>query len=288
MLILLGDFNINLLNSGNDENISSFLDTLGNHLILPNITLPTRVTQNSKTLIDNIYSSPVKFNKISGNLISGIPQFLLLDKHLSLSTPEKVVRDWKNFDRTNFTMDFISSDWDQLLDLDNKNPDNSFNSFITTLEGLLDAYAPKIKLTKKQIKSNLKPWITQGIKKSIFIRDKILKQYINCKDVDLKEYLHERYKTYRNSIVNLIRNSKKIYFTNYFQTNSKNSKKIWQGINDYLHRKKNKGTENITLNLDGKNITEPKNVANINNFFTSIADNSEKRSPKPLITINNT
>ena len=175
----------------------------------------------------------------------------------------------------------ITDDWDQLLDLDSLNPDLSFNSFINRLEGLLDIYAPTIKLTKKQIRSNLKPWITTGIKKSIFIRDKILKRFVNCKNNILKANLHKQYKNYRNSIVNLIRISKQIYFTNYFQTNSKNSKKIWQGINDYLHRNKNKGTDKVTLNLDGNKITEPANVANIfNNFFTSIADNIRKKIPQ--------
>ena len=62
-LILLGDFNINLMNSSGDPNIANFLDILGNHLILPQILLPTRVTLNSKTLIDNIFLSPTKFEK---------------------------------------------------------------------------------------------------------------------------------------------------------------------------------------------------------------------------------
>lgn len=80
IVILMGDFNINLLNTDSNEKISNFLDTLRNHLILPQITLP-RITIQSKTLIDNIYMSPTKFNKVSGNLTSGIsdhlPQFLL-------------------------------------------------------------------------------------------------------------------------------------------------------------------------------------------------------------------
>ena len=54
---LLGDFNINLLNMSTDPKVSSFLSNLGSHLILPNILLPTRITDNSMTLIDNIFSS---------------------------------------------------------------------------------------------------------------------------------------------------------------------------------------------------------------------------------------
>ena len=52
---LLGDFNINLLNS--DQHIPSkeFIDTLFSHSFMPFITKPTRVTQKSATLIDNIF-----------------------------------------------------------------------------------------------------------------------------------------------------------------------------------------------------------------------------------------
>lgn len=81
-LILLGDFNINLLKADTEEKISNFLDTLGNNLILPQIILPTRLTTNSKTLIDNIYLSPTKFDKISGNLTVGISDHLTYQKIL--------------------------------------------------------------------------------------------------------------------------------------------------------------------------------------------------------------
>ena len=40
-LILLGDFNVNLLNT--DDDSSHFLDCLGSNLILPQILLPTRI-----------------------------------------------------------------------------------------------------------------------------------------------------------------------------------------------------------------------------------------------------
>lgn len=180
-------------------------------------------------------------------------------------------------------MDFLSTDWENLLDLKNNNPDNSFNCFINQLNSLLDTYAPTKKLTKKQIKSNLKPWITSGIKKSIIARDKLLRQFIKSKDNTLKSNLHTQYKIYRNSIVNLIRKSKQNYFTKYFQKNSKNSKKIWQGINEYLYRNKTKENNNISLNINGSTVTEPIEVANtFNNFFTSIADSIRDKIPKAL------
>ena len=48
-LILLVDFNVNLLNT--DDNSSHFLDYLSSNLILPQILLPTRIVGDSHTLI---------------------------------------------------------------------------------------------------------------------------------------------------------------------------------------------------------------------------------------------
>ena len=284
-IILLGDFNINLLNTSHNENISNFLDTLGNHLILPQITLPTRITPDTKTLIDNIFTSPIKFETFSGNLTTGIsdhlPQFLLIKKSFKYKNSKNIfVRDWKNFDEENFLLDFLASDWDTILALENKDPNFSFDSFFKQLSGLLNRYVPTRKLTHKEIELKQKPWLTVGIRKSIYKRDKLLKQSIKAKDEISKTNLFKQYKIYRNNIVNLIRISKQNFFKNYFIENSNNSRKIWQGINDFLLRNKNKNNNNITLNFRNENVSDPLEVANIfNNFFSSIADDIRSTIP---------
>ena len=48
-ILLLGDFNINLLKCDEEPEVYSFMDTLGSNFVLPQILLPTRVTENSKT-----------------------------------------------------------------------------------------------------------------------------------------------------------------------------------------------------------------------------------------------
>ena len=54
-IVLLGDFNINLLNFDTSEYVSTFLDDLAPNSIQPQILLLTRMSNNSKTLIDNIF-----------------------------------------------------------------------------------------------------------------------------------------------------------------------------------------------------------------------------------------
>ena len=53
---LLGDFNINLLNQSSHQATSDFLDILYSGGFTPLISRPTRITENSATLIDHIYT----------------------------------------------------------------------------------------------------------------------------------------------------------------------------------------------------------------------------------------
>ena len=80
-VFLLGDFHINLLNYDIHPPTNEFLDSFSSHYFLPHILQPSRVTTNSKTLIDNIFSNMAVRNVISGNLTASIldhlPQFLV-------------------------------------------------------------------------------------------------------------------------------------------------------------------------------------------------------------------
>ena len=53
--IMMGDFNINLLNFETHLPTDDFINTLGSYFFLPQILQPTRVTDHSATLIDNIF-----------------------------------------------------------------------------------------------------------------------------------------------------------------------------------------------------------------------------------------
>ena len=48
-IMIIGDFNINLINNNNDKNTSNFLDAMFCHSFLPFITTPTKITRNTKT-----------------------------------------------------------------------------------------------------------------------------------------------------------------------------------------------------------------------------------------------
>ena len=77
-----------------------------------------------------------------------------------------------------------------------------------------------------KIKQLTKPWITQEVCKSIKIKNHLL----SSEDTFMYTY-------YRNKIITFIRISKRLYYVQYFESNKKQMRKIWDGINKLIHNK---------------------------------------------------
>ena len=86
-VFLLSDFNINLLNYNDHQTTNNFLDSLASNSFILCILHPTRITNHSKTLIDNIFSNFISPDVISGNITATIfyhlPQFSFVPNILS-------------------------------------------------------------------------------------------------------------------------------------------------------------------------------------------------------------
>ena len=74
-IFLLGDFNVDLVKYDHHAPTNEFLDSLSSQMFLPHIQL-TRVTCNSKTLTDNIFSNILGLDSVSGNLTATVSDHL--------------------------------------------------------------------------------------------------------------------------------------------------------------------------------------------------------------------
>ena len=225
-----------------DANTSIFLDLLTSNLFVPHIIYPTRITPNSKTLIDNIFSNSPNFSEgISGNITLSISdplaQFLLIPMNL-VYVPSNIYsykRDTKKFDRENLLLDLLDNDWSSVIKLEREDPNYSFNLYENTLNTLIDKYIPLRKITQKELKQQYKPWITNAILRSINAREKLYKKFIKAKDEKAKRDYHKMHRELRNQILTKCRNSKKDYFQNFFIKNANDVKNMWRGINSIIN-----------------------------------------------------
>ena len=287
-IFLLGDFNVNLLNYNEHNQKNEFLDSLASTSFIPLILQPTRITSDSNTLIDNIFSNVIDPDIISGNLAATIfdnlPQFAIIPNMSGNITGNKsniYERDWSKFDRENFILDYFSVDWEDLLKIDELNADNSTKIYLDKINMLLDTYAPLKKINKYKLKFKSKPWISLGLKKSISVKNKLLTNFINKKDPILKEQFYINYKKYRNLLSTLMEKGKQAYYDKYFERNWNNIKNTWKGIKSLIFLKSVASSVPTVLSLDnGDTITNPYDIANtLNNYFASIAETT-KRSIK--------
>ena len=86
---------------------------------------------------------------------------------------------------------------------DEQNADDSTRIYLDKINMLLNTYAPLKRVNKYKMKFKSKPWITLGLQKSISMKNKLLKNFINKKDPILKEEFHTNYKKYRNFLSTL-------------------------------------------------------------------------------------
>ena len=101
-------------------------------------------------------------------------------------------RDWSEFNREDFILEY---DWNQLFERFDFDPDRCFNIFNDKVKVLVEKHVPKIKLTKRQIKTKLKLWITPGILKSISKRDFYHRKFIKAKNAETKAKFHSSFKS---------------------------------------------------------------------------------------------
>ena len=186
------------------------MDSLSSDMFLAYILLPNRISSDSKTLIYNIFSNFILIEVTAGNLTATIsdhlPQFLIATD-IFCNTPANKTnifeRTWSTFNHENFILDYFYVNWPNVFKIDLHNVDLSINNFYEAIYAVLDKHTPYQKVKKYNLKLKAKPWITAGIQNSKQIKNKLFKNYINKKNIALKNEIHAEYKKYRNMLSTL-------------------------------------------------------------------------------------
>ena len=126
-VILLGDFNIDLIKSNSNSNTSEFLDVIYSSNLLPHITSLSRLTSRSHTLIDNIFSN-INEECIPDHL----GQFLIIPNRSYSYDPKKEIfqRNFKNFKEQNFLSELKKIDWGTVFSDCKQDVDLSYKNFL--------------------------------------------------------------------------------------------------------------------------------------------------------------
>ena len=256
-ILVLGDFNKDLThNAGEWLNYTSSLG------LSQLITSPTRVCNNSSTLIDHIYSDNAQ------NVIwTTVPQLGLSD-HYPIFCSRKInyfkksrhfcikYRSLKNFNEDEFLTDLSAVNWNTLIESQDVN--EVVSSFIDKFCSIIDKHVP---MRQHRVKRAKQPdWLNAEILDAMKDRDKF-----KARNDEVN------YRLYRNKVSTLINCAKKQCYENKINEGQNDPSTIWKLFKEFRSPSNDKSSVN-SLSIDGQELSEPEIMSNeFNTFFTNIA-----------------
>ena len=279
-LILLGDFNINLLNFESHNKTNIFLDDIISNGVIPLITKPTRITDHSATLIDHINTNMTEHNITSGIVITDIADhfgtFCVIEN--KRSHRKATATCFQSFTESNidkFKEVLQNADYSTIYNTTTVN--DAYKNYICIFQSAYETIFP-IK-TKRKNKKYIKkePWMTQGLLTSSRNKNKLYIRKINKPNEQNKNY----YKKYNNLFNKLCGIAKKSYHSELIHSFSHDAKKTWSILRKIILKSKNEKTLPSTFIVNNNRITDQQAIANhFNDFFSTIGKHQSDKIEK--------
>ena len=214
-LTIMGAFNVDLL--ANNAHVKSWLELVENFPLHQIINEPTRVSSNSTTLVDHVFTSSyakvraVKVPKIG--LSDHYPTCVVFKEDFGSHRHTNIkYRSFKNVDQDKFLNDLNRCPWDSIKETNDI--EHNLEFWYNLLTGVVVKHLPtKTKLVKR---TKQPEWMTHDILECMRDRDR-------CKSV--KNYA--AYKILRNKCVSLIRQAKTIFYQSCMKNSKGDSSKLW-------------------------------------------------------------
>ena len=248
--------------------------------MIPVIKQPTRISNDTFSIIDNIFVNDFSFSSVGiipYDSSDHYPIFLIQNSFFSKQDSLKKISFRINSpgNLENLYRDFSSIDFNYLLDLDCETATRELHS------KLLEYYDKHCPIKTKNIskKDQMKPWICGELKILIKRRQKL---YVLKR---LGKVSAQEYSNYRNFVTSSLRVAKKNYFSNLFEKVKCDSKKIWHEINKIINPHKSSPNVNFikSLIINNKLLENPVEIADdFNEYFCDIGksiSNSFNNSP---------
>ena len=213
-------------------------------MFYPTISKPTRIAQQSATLIDNIITNiheyPIKSGILYDDISDHFPIFNFYNIGLTYYPKNKYI--FKRANNANniakLNAKLKNANCEEVYN--DTNPNSSYDTFIGLLNSHINECLPWKKI---KIRPHNNDWLTKGIVTSTKEKNRLYKKY-KCNPTIENEHIYKRFK---NKLTHVIRTSKKSYFKNKFDLYKNDCKKTWNTINEVL--KSTKKNLQCTINL---------------------------------------
>lgn len=268
-IVIVGDFNIDL--TKNESSSKSLNNTLISHGMRYLVDFPTRITDTSESVIDNVFTN-IHYNQINvtglntqlsdhdGQLI----EIITSKKHLKTNVETQTSLEYtRKLNKTNIENFLKSLDKETWMEVYMSPIDLKYDTFHEILMHNFNINFPKT-LSRKH--NNIKPWFSKELK---IEKQKIIDLSNIARATGDKSMFRElrlKNKMYKKKLID----KKKKYYQNKVESSNNVIKSSWSIINSEVgintHR-----NENFKLKINNKDFSCPSEVSNIfNNHFSNV------------------
>ncbi|XP_068712977.1 uncharacterized protein [Montipora foliosa] len=270
---IVGDFNVDLIKKSRSES-KQILHLMENQGLQQMVITPTRITENSSTLIDHHYCSHpenvLSITSPSFGLSDHNPTILVRKQNANLKSTKKAhftvtYRPLKKLNADSLIKDLNEVPWTVLDTFDN-DPDEMLATWEALVLDVVDRHAP---LKSVRVKSMKKPsWLSDQILRAIKERDRLKKE------LEKGRIQKVSFNAARNKVVRLIEKAKKEAVINEIDNSKFNSRILWKTLESIFPTSVRQLSRINSVTKDGTSYTTPEEISNVfNEHFISIADN---------------
>ena len=272
-IILLGDINCDTNSNDPDKNTRKLVDVCATFQMTQLINKPTRITDNTKTTIDHIWTD------VHQELIKETGTFIGVGDHLGTyaklhqtlnreQEKPKIRRNWRNYNESEFTdtLSTIINEANITEMVNQKDLNGSLNALTRAIQQALNKHAPLQERKVKPRKEQTIPWFDKEISEKKIEKNNLLKLYYLLGDPTDKANARKL----NNEITHLKEKKKKVYYTNKLNEIEGDAKQTWSILRE------------LTDGYSDRKDTEPENMdqekANqYNKYFATVGSNIQKK-----------
>ena len=263
------DTNYNLLDYNLPQSIS-LINSLQSSNLNPGISQPTRITINTHTLIDNIYSTNAILNNYA-IMNTSITDHLILIKYClnnDIKTNKYTYkRTFKEEQIIQYKGLLLEQDWTSITQTNDDN--QKWDNFYSIIDNIYNTAFP-IKKHKNSIRKHKDPWITAQLNKKIITERKLYTKAIKSNN----RAAFTAHSDYKKALKKELRTAQKQYLDKFFAENQNNPRILWSKLNSLSNRLNDKETITELKTSNNQITSDKKEIADtFGEFFTNIGIN---------------
>ena len=284
--IIIGlDHNLDFLKADKHHATNDFIQSNLDFGLIPTVTRPTRITNTSATLIDNIivsqnlcgaYTSNILVNDTSDHL----PSVCVLTSLISAKKEPIMIKSRDTRVRNLMALKTQINDYDWSPLISDPCPSKNMDCVHTQLSDIIDRCIPykERRINRKQLRREA--WLTASIKLSIDRNKKLYAKMLKG------ECTKSKYSNYNKVLRKTIRLAKVQFYQNMCSEYKTQTKKLWGLINEISGKHSNKTGLIDYLKIDSVNEYSAKRISDrFAKYFAGVGKEFAEKIPKATQSI---